>query len=70
MPMDPTTCLTTDQSPASTIEHAIMCDKPYHKVVGALNWAALATRPNIAFAVGTVMRFTANSKIAHWEAVK
>ena len=69
-PMDPTTRLTTDQSPASAIEHAIMRDKPYRKAVGALNWAALATHPNIAFAVGTVARFTANPGIAHWEAVK
>ena len=39
-------------------------------VVGALNWAALATRPDIAFAVATVARFASNPGIAHWEAVK
>ena len=65
MPMDPITCLTTNQSPASAIEHTIMHDKPYCKAVGALNWAALATCPNIAFTVGIVMRFAANPRIAH-----
>jgi len=41
--MDPAIRLTTDQSPANAAEHAIMCNKPYRKAVGALNWATLAT---------------------------
>ena len=47
-----------------------MRDVPYREAVGALNWAALATRPDIAFAVATVARFAANPGPAHWEAVK
>ena len=47
-----------------------MCDVPYCEAVGALNWAALATRPDITFAVVTVARFTANPGPAHWDAVK
>jgi hypothetical protein len=47
-----------------------MHDIPYHKAVGALNWAALATCPDISFAVSTVARFSANPGPAHWEAVK
>jgi hypothetical protein len=47
-----------------------MRDVPYHEAVGALNWAALATRPDIAFAVATVAHFAANPGPAHWEAVK
>ena len=35
MPMDPITCLTSNQSPANAIEHVIMHDKPYRKAVGA-----------------------------------
>jgi hypothetical protein len=69
-PMDPSIRLTSDQSPATTAEHAIMRDKPYREAVGALNWAALTTRPDIAFAVATVTRFAANPGIPHWEAVK
>ena len=54
MPMDTSTQLTTEQAPASAAEHAIMRDMLYHKAVSALNWAALATHPNIAFAVVTI----------------
>ena len=43
---------------------------PYREAVGALNWAALATPPNIAFAVSTVAKFAANPGPSHWEAVK
>jgi len=69
-PMDSSIRLTSEQSPATTAEHAVMRDKPYREAVGALNWAALTTRPDIAFAVATVARFAANPGIPHWEAVK
>ena len=51
-------------------EFAIMHDVPYHEAVSALNWAALATHPDIVFAVSTVARFSANPGTAHWTAVK
>ena len=51
-------------------EHAIMHHVPYHEAVRALNWAALATCPDIAFSVTTVTRSTANPRPPHWEAVK
>ena len=69
-PMDPSIRLTIEQASSSAMEVAIMHDKPYRKAVGALNWAALATRPDIAFAVATVAHFTANPGPAHWDAVK
>src|SRR6266404_3043694 len=47
-----------------------MRDVPYCEAVSALNWAALATCPDIAFAVATVARFSANPGMAHWGAVK
>ena len=53
-PMDPFFRLTPDQAPATTAEHAAMHDKPYREAVGAFNWAALTTRPDITFAVATV----------------
>ena len=68
--MDPSICLMTEQAPQSAAEAAIMCNKPYHEAIGALNWAALATRPDIAFAITTVTCFTSNPGIAHWEAIK
>jgi len=69
-PMDHQVRLSTDQAPASAAECAMMRDVPYHEAVGALNWAALATRPDIAFAVATVACFANNPGPAHWEAVK
>src|SRR5713226_8162921 len=70
MPMDTSTRLTTEQAPASAAEHAIMHDVPYREAVSTLNWAALATCPDIVFAVTTVACFAANPGPAHWDAVK
>src|SRR5258708_11604868 len=70
MPMDTSTQLTTEQAPASAAEHTIMCDVPYCEAVGTLNWAALTTCPDIAFAVATVAQFAANPSPAHWDAIK
>jgi len=69
-PMDHQVRLSSEQVPASAAECAMMRNVPYCKAVGALNWAALATCPDIAFAVATVARFAANPGPAHWEAVK
>ena len=69
-PMDTSIRLSSEQSPKSAAEFAAMRDVPYREAVGALNWAALSTRPDIAFAVSTVARFAAEPGPAHWEAVK
>jgi len=52
------------------LEHTAMRNKPYCEAVGALNWVALTTCPDIAFAVATIAKFTANPGLTHWEAVK
>ena len=69
-PFDTQVRLTLEQAPVDAAEFAVMRDVPYREAVGALNWAALATRPDIAFAVATVARFSANPGMAHWHAVK
>ena len=69
-PMDPQVRLSSEQAPATAAEFAAMRDVPYREAVGALNWAALAMHPDIAFAVATVARFAAKPGPAHWEAVK
>src|SRR5258707_7987902 len=43
---------------------------PYREAIGMLNWAALATCPNITFTIMTVTCFTTNPGPAHWEAIK
>jgi hypothetical protein len=69
-PMDTQVHLTSEQAPSTPSEFAVMHNVPYCEAVGALNWAALAMRPDIAFAVATVAHFGANPGPAHWEAVK
>jgi hypothetical protein len=69
-PMDVQVRLTSKQCLMDTAEFAAMRNVPYRKAVSALNWAALAMRPDIAFTVATVARFAANPGLAHWEAVK
>jgi transposase InsO family protein len=69
-PMDTQIRLSSEQAPKSAAEFAAMRDVPYREAVGALNWAALSTRPDIAFAVSTVARFASEPGPAHWEAVK
>lgn len=70
IPMDPNVRLTSAQSPSTTQEFARMRDVPYHEAVGSLMYAALGTRPDIAYAVQTVSRFSSKPGIDHWEAVK
>ena len=70
MPMDHQVHLSTDQAPSSIAECAIMHNVPYHKAISVLNWAALATYPDIAFAVAMVACFVDNPGPIHWEAVK
>ena len=44
--------------------------KPYASAVGALMYAALATRPDIAYAVTALCQFMAKPAETHWLAVK
>jgi Reverse transcriptase (RNA-dependent DNA polymerase) len=69
-PMEPNVHYMSAQSPATTEEIAQMRDVPYREAVGSLMYLALATRPDIAYAVGVVSRFCSNPGSAHWEAVK
>ena len=69
-PFDMQVRLTLEQAPVNVAEFAVMCDVPYWEAVGVLNWAALVTRPDIAFAVAMVAHFSANPGMAHWHVVK
>jgi len=43
---------------------------PYAHAVGSLMYLAISTRPDIAYAVGVLARFSVNPGVAHWAAVK
>src|ERR1700678_2230730 len=47
-----------------------MRNVPYREAIGALNWVAVGTRPDIAFVVGQLAQFMESPGKVHWEAVK
>ena len=47
-----------------------MQTRPYPALVGALMYLAVATRPDIAHAVGVLARFSSDPGPAHWTALK
>jgi hypothetical protein len=51
-------------------EESSSTSAPYREAVGCLMYLAVATRPDIAFAVGYVSRFLEKPKERHWSAVK
>ena len=61
---------TTDQCPTTVEEKVAMWAVPYHEAIGALNWIAVGTWPDIVFVVGQLVHFMENPGRVHWEAVK
>jgi hypothetical protein len=69
-PMDPGLRLDKSQGASSPDDMAYMESVPYLSAVGALMYLAVTTRPDIAYAVGVLARFSANPGVVHWKAVK
>lgn len=69
-PMDDKVQLSRSMAPVTAEDYALMRDVDYRGAVGALMYAAIGTRPDIAFAVSTVSRFSQNPGPTHWHAVK
>jgi transposase InsO family protein len=70
IPIDPSVPLSKSQSPSKLEDIAKMKNVPYREAVGSLMYAAMGTRPDIAFATSTVAQFSDNPGWVHWEAVK
>ena len=62
--------LSVKQSPSTEKEKEEMQKVPYASAVGSLMYAMICTRPDLAYAVGTVSRFLSNPGREHWNAVK
>ena len=62
--------LSKDDSPKSDAKKIEMAKVPYLLAVGSLMYAMVATRPDIAFAVGVVNHYMADPGKKHWEVVK
>ena len=69
-PLDPGARLSTSMSPTTPEEIEEMHSVPYLQAVGSLMYLAIATCPDIAYAVGVLARFSKNPGLAHWKAVK
>jgi transposase InsO family protein len=69
-PLDPSVRLSSAQSPQTQEDIEAMRSVPYLQAVGALMYLAVATRPDIAYAVGVLARFNKNPGPLHWKAVK
>jgi hypothetical protein len=69
-PMDPSVSLMSAHVPSTPEDKAFMCTVPYVSAVGALMYLAIATHPDIAFAVGILCCFMACPGPEHWKAVK
>nr|GEU56619.1 zinc finger, CCHC-type [Tanacetum cinerariifolium] len=48
---------------------SIRCDSAATLMIGCLMYAMTCTRPDIAFAVGKLSRYTSNPGIQHWQAI-
>jgi hypothetical protein len=71
MPIDPNMKMSKDQCASSKEEEKDhMKNVPYHQAVGSLMWAAVMTRPDIAFTVSLLSQFMENPREVHWEAIK
>jgi hypothetical protein len=69
-PMDPGPRLTAEQAPSTPEDIEFMKSVPYIHAVGSFMYLAIATRPDIAYAVGVLARFNSNPGKGHWNAVK
>jgi hypothetical protein len=68
--MVPGIVYSTHDAPSNPAELTQMSAIPYREAVGSLMYAAVATRPDIMFAVSTLSQFLSNPGLAHWEGVK
>ncbi|GJX23173.1 ribonuclease H-like domain-containing protein [Tanacetum coccineum] len=52
------------------VRTVVVSQLEYSRVIGCLTYAMTCTRPDIAFAVGKLSRYTSNPSTQHWKAIK
>ena len=62
--------LSKSMSLQSLEEKIDMKDMPYRELIGKLLYLAIATRPDISYAIGVLCRFVENPGRPHWDATK
>lgn len=65
-----TDILSKKDQPSTKEEKAEMAKKPYRQLIGALQYLAVCTRPDIVFSVNQCSRFLENPGEVHWQAGK
>lgn len=70
MPLDPSIILSALMSPSTEEEQEQMKHIPYINILGAITYLAIVTRPDIAYAISVLSRFSKNPGMAHWTALK
>jgi hypothetical protein len=69
-PMEEGLKLMPADQPDDDADKTAMASIPYAGIVGSLMYGMIATRPDIAFAVGMLARFMCNPGMKHWKAAK
>jgi transposase InsO family protein len=72
-PMSHSARMTADDPSDNTTIHEVIwngCRVTYPSIIGSLMYAMLGTRPDIAYVVGVLGRYSANPKRCHWAAAK
>ena len=69
-PITPGANLSKANAPSNDTEATHMKKTPYHEAIGSLMYAAVATHPDITFAVSTLSQFLESPGEIHWQAVK
>ena len=68
IPLAPGTILMKDQWPKTPDEVNDMADSKYRELIGSIQYASLATHPDIIYAVNKLAQFLANPGRAHLDA--
>jgi len=69
-PMIPGAVYSKQDAPSSPAEAMHMKKTPYREAISSLMYTAVATHPDIAYAVSTLSQFLDNPGEAHWNTVK
>jgi hypothetical protein len=70
IPADPHVVFKPEMQPSDDGDRQAMSKLPYREMLGSLMYAAVATRPDIAYAVNTLARYQENPGPAHFTALK
>jgi hypothetical protein len=68
-PLDPGCSLSKDMSPVTEEQKTLALKQPYRQVVGSLMYLMVCTRPDIAFAICQLSRYSSNHGSGHWSAL-